>query len=100
MRNRLLVCLSLLGFNNIAPAFEVADYSIVDLTHAYGDSTLYWPTSPTSFEKETLAYGDTEQGYFYSAYAVCTPEHGGTHIDAPVHFVRGGLTTDELHLKT
>ncbi len=99
MRNRLLVWLFLLGFANVALAFEVADYSVVDLSHAYGDSTLYWPTSPTSFEKEILAYGDTEQGYFYSAYAVCTPEHGGTHIDAPVHFAKGGLTTDELPIE-
>lgn len=96
MRNRLLVGLFMLALTNVALAFEVADYSVVDLSHAYGDSTLYWPTSPTSFEKDVLAYGDTDQGYFYSAYAVCTPEHGGTHIDAPVHFAKGGLSTDEL----
>lgn len=79
-------------------AFDPLDYRLVDLSHAYGENTLYWPTSPTAFEKETLAYGDSGGGYFYSAYSVCTPEHGGTHLDAPVHFADGGLTTDELPL--
>ena len=96
MCNRVLAWFFLLGLTDLALAFDVADYSVVDLSHAYGDSTLYWPTSPASFQKEVLAYGDTDQGYFYSAYAVCTPEHGGTHIDAPVHFAKTGLSTDEL----
>ena len=78
--------------------FDPRDYRLVDLSHAYGDSTLYWPTSPTAFEKQTLAYGDSGAGYFYSAYSVCTPEHGGTHLDSPIHFHEGGLSTDELPL--
>lgn len=82
-------------------ALELADYRMVDLSHAYGENTLYWPTSPTAFEKQTLAYGktdDTDAGYFYSAYTVCTPEHGGTHIDAPVHFAEDGLSTEQIAL--
>ncbi len=43
--------------------FDLTEYRIVDLSHGYGNDTLYWPTSPTSFEKHELAYGDTEQGY-------------------------------------
>ncbi len=64
---------------------------MVDLTHAYGPETLYWPTAPSRFELRELAYGVTEGGYFYSAYALATPEHGGTHLDAPIHFHEGGL---------
>jgi kynurenine formamidase len=82
-----------------AAAFELADYRLVDLSHSYGEDTLYWPTSPTAFQKETLAYGDSGAGYFYSAYTVCTPEHGGTHIDAPVHFAEGGVSADKLPLE-
>ena len=79
-------------------ALDLDAYRIVDLSHAYGENTLYWPTSPTAFEKETLAYGDSGAGYFYSAYTVCTPEHGGTHLDAPVHFFEGGASTADLPL--
>ena len=40
----------------------------------------------------------TDKGYYYSAYSVKTAEHGGTHLDAPVHFAEGRHTTDEVPL--
>jgi kynurenine formamidase len=76
-----------------------AGYRLVDLTHAYNEDTVFWPTSPTRFELETLAEGETDGGWYYSAYSVCTPEHGGTHLDAPVHFHETGKATDELPLQ-
>lgn len=79
-------------------AVDLSSYSIADLSHAYNKNTLYWPTATTHFELQTLSFGDTDGGYFYSAYAVCTPEHGGTHLDAPIHFHKGGLTNDALPL--
>ncbi len=82
-----------------ALALEPADYELVDLSHTYGEETLYWPTSPSTFEKTQLAYAETPGGWFYSAFAVCTPEHGGTHLDAPRHFSRTGLTTEALPLR-
>jgi len=96
---RITVATLALSLPIVAGAFELDDYRIVDLSHGYGDSTLYWPTSPSAFQKETLAYGDEETGYFYSAYTVCTPEHGGTHIDAPVHFFKDGKSTADLALE-
>ena len=41
----------------------------------------------------------TEQGYYYSAYKYCAAEHGGTHIDAPVHFAQGRLSVDKIPLE-
>jgi kynurenine formamidase len=81
-----------------ALALDISDYEFVDLSHAYGNDTLYWPTSPSRFEKQELAFGETEGGYFYSAFSICTPEHGGTHLDAPMHFSANGLPTDEVPL--
>ena len=80
-------------------ALDMSEYRLLDLTHAYNEQTLYWPTSPSRFEKKQLAYGETEGGWFYAAYSVCTPEHGGTHLDAPRHFARSGMTTDVLPLE-
>jgi len=71
---------------------------LVDLTYPYDEDTIYWPTAPSTFEKETLFRGHTERGYFYSAFSISTPEHGGTHIDAPIHFAEGQDTTDEIPL--
>jgi kynurenine formamidase len=79
-------------------AFDPSRYRIVDLSHAYDNQTVFWPTSPTKFELKQLAFGPTEGGYFYSAYTVCTPEHGGTHLDAPIHFSKEGRTADRIPL--
>ncbi|NNF12731.1 MAG: cyclase family protein [Gemmatimonadetes bacterium] len=70
----------------------------IDLTHAFGPSTVYWPTDTAGFQLEELAYGPTEGGWFYSSYAFSSAEHGGTHLDAPIHFAEGRLTTDEIPL--
>src|SRR6185503_17704809 len=43
-----------------------------------------------------LAYGQTPGGYFYSSNALCTPEHGGTHLDAPIHFAEGGWASEQI----
>src|SRR5919206_4750024 len=69
-----------------AVPLDLSAYRMIDLTHAYNARTVSWPTSPTRFTLERLAYGHTEGGYFYAAYTLCTPEHGGTHLDAPIHF--------------
>lgn len=72
---------------------------MVDLTHGFDASTVYWPTAATGFSMDTIAYGETPGGWFYSAYSVAMPEHGGTHIDAPAHFHRYGLSVDEIPLE-
>ena len=81
-----------------ALGLDVDDYRMVDLTHAYGKDTIYWPTAPSKFELTTLADGVTEGGFYYSAYALCSPEHGGTHLDAPAHFSESGLPNHALPL--
>lgn len=57
-----------------------------------------WPTPPSSFQLSQLARGRTEQGYFYAASSFCTPEHGGTHLDAPFHFSEEGQTLEQVPL--
>ena len=68
----------------------VAGWQMVDLSHAYGGDTLYWPTDTDGFRLDTLAEGEAAGGYFYAAKAFATAEHGGTHLDAPFHFAEGG----------
>ena len=72
----------------------------VDLTHAFGKETIYWPTDTQGFRFEELSYGPTEAGYFYSAYAFASAEHGGTHLDAPIHFAEGARTNDQIPLSS
>jgi len=72
---------------------------VVDLSHAFDEKTIYWPTSPSNFKLTKLSYGETPGGYFYAANSFCTPEHGGTHLDAPVHFSQRGKTADQIPLR-
>ena len=81
-----------------AQSFDVRKYRTIDLTHALNAKTLYWPTSPTSFKLDQLSYGPTPGGWFYSANTFSAPEHGGTHLDAPIHFGEGHLTVDRVPL--
>ena len=95
----LLGFLLLAGRGGAPQAIDLSTYRMVDLTHAYGSRTVYWPTSPTKFSLERLAYGKTEAGYFYAANTLCTPEHGGTHLDAPLHFAEGNRSADQVPLE-
>jgi kynurenine formamidase len=70
----------------------------VDLTHSFSENTIYWPTDTAGFQLEELAFGPTEGGWFYASYAFSSAEHGGTHLDAPIHFAEGRLATDEIPL--
>jgi kynurenine formamidase len=70
----------------------------IDLTHAFSESTIYWPTDTAGFQLDTLASGPSPGGWFYASYAFSAAEHGGTHLDAPLHFAEGRLATDEIPL--
>src|SRR6266853_953461 len=71
--------------------------AVVDLSYAFDSSTVYWPTAET-FHLEKDFEGTTDQGYYYSAYRYSAAEHGGTHIDAPVHFAKGRRSVDQIPL--
>lgn len=71
---------------------------VVDLSHAYDAETVYWPTAEKTFKLEKDFEGQTEGGYFYAANSFSTAEHGGTHLDAPVHFAEGKQTVDQIPL--
>ncbi len=75
----------------------VPEIPIADLTYAFGDSTIYWPTAEP-FAREVEAHGMTEGGWWYAAGSFSAAEHGGTHLDAPIHFAEGGRTATEIPL--
>ena len=88
------------GFSSLnAQTVDLGKMRIIDLTHAYNAQTLYWPTSPTSFRLEQLSFGITPAGFFYAANQFLTPEHGGTHLDAPIHFAEGKHFNHEIPLE-
>ena len=73
--------------------------TLVDMSYAYNSQTVYWPTAPM-FEKSTDFEGVTDAGFWYTAYTVKTAEHGGTHLDAPIHFSEGKHAADQIPLES
>ena len=76
---------------------QVKKSKFIDLSHNFSEETIYWVTSK-EFKLDTVFEGQTDKGYYYSANNFTTAEHGGTHIDAPIHFSKGGQTVDEIPL--
>ncbi|MGH7205379.1 MAG: cyclase family protein [Nitrospiraceae bacterium] len=68
---------------------------LVDLTHSFGEETIYWPNNKP-FHWEKTDWGTTAAGYWYASANFTASEHGGTHIDAPIHFGRGRSTLDQI----
>jgi kynurenine formamidase len=91
----LAACVATPDPQDMTPAFPRGE--IVDLSHAYDEDAIFWPTAE-AFRLDTVADGVTPAGYYYAANNFFTSEHGGTHIDAPVHFAEGRQTVDEIPL--
>ena len=69
----------------------------VDLTHDLAEDSAFWPTAE-GFRHQIASYGTTPGGWFYSSYNITLSEHGGTHLDAPIHFAEGKPTADQIPL--
>ena len=78
-----------------AAAQDLASGRWIDLTHPFNEQSVYWPTAET-FTLEEVFHGHTEGGWFYSSYNFSGAEHGGTHVDSPIHFAEGANTTDQI----
>ena len=96
MSNRPLVAAVFMLSLSVAAA-GAENETWVDLTHDLSSEAVFWPTAEP-FRLLVDAEGETDAGFYYSAYRFTTAEHGGTHIDAPVHFAKGRQTVDEVPL--
>ncbi|TBW26798.1 cyclase family protein [Gramella sp. KN1008] len=92
-----LVFISLLLAMQLCKA-QLRNGEIIDLTHSFSEESVYWVTAK-EFSLEEVTKGKTGQGYYYSANNFETAEHGGTHIDAPIHFAEDAQTVDEIPLE-
>ena len=78
------------------PAWEQS--RLIDLTHSFGADTIVWPTEQ-DFRLVLQQAGETPGGYYYASNRLEMAEHGGTHIDAPIHFSKGGQTLDQVPIE-
>jgi kynurenine formamidase len=102
----LLIAACLLSTTVIAEAQEKKDglleralrgeARIIDLSHPLNPRTPAFGGERDAFRYEKLADIDRE-GYASGAFRV--PEHFGTHLDAPGHFIAGRETVDRIDVK-
>ena len=85
------------GLDEDSLSDRIAAAAVVDLSYPFDEQTIYWPTAGR-FELIRESAGYTDAGYFYAANRFAAAEHGGTHLDSPIHFFEGGDTTDEIPL--
>jgi kynurenine formamidase len=69
----------------------------IDLSYSFDSTTIYWPTAQP-FRLEVVSAQRTAAGFYYAANNIAAAEHGGTHLDAPVHFAEGKHSTDQIPL--
>jgi len=82
-----------------AQGLDMTRYRMIDLTHPFEAETVYWPTVPSGFTLMTLSHGVNDKGFFYADEAFQAPEHGGTHMDAPLHFSQSGEAAEQVSLE-
>ncbi|MEE9201335.1 MAG: cyclase family protein [Candidatus Brocadiales bacterium] len=69
---------------------------VIDLTYPLNDKNPYWPGPRyRPFKHETIATLESD-GVYSGSYS--TPEHLGTHLDAPNHFDSDQPSVDQLSL--
>jgi kynurenine formamidase len=87
----------------VTPAFsqtqsavpDLAHAQLVDLTYSFDENTIYWPTAP-GFKWTKDQWGPAPGGYFYASASYAASEHGGTHLDSPLHFAEGHESTADI----
>ena len=90
----LAVTVLLFAHRHAGAAQPLGFTSVVDLTHAFSAQVpTFEPSDKSPFQAKTLATV-AKEGYFLREF--CMPEHFGTHLDAPAHFVGGLWTVDQI----
>lgn len=73
----------------------LSNATIIDLTHTMEVGMPAWPTQA---RYGSILHDSYDKGDESVHSMIVLSEHTGTHIDAPMHFQRGGATVDELAL--
>lgn len=72
---------------------------MVDMSHVYDEKTLNYPMWK-KFDMTVIVNGSVEGIDWLQGEEMTTATHMGTHMDAPSHFVLGGLNIDEISLSS
>lgn len=68
----------------------------IDVTEPISKNTIVWPGDPQAIITQVASY---EIGDHYQLSEVFMNLHTGTHIDAPLHFIREGKDVSQISLE-
>ena len=68
----------------------------IDLTHQIEENMPVFPGDPPPEIREVMTLGQD----IYAVQSIRFNNHIGTHLDAPSHFIEGGMTVDQIPLKS
>ncbi len=97
----IIILVSIILFFNLctrSPDTSLENSKLLDMTYAFDENSIYWPTAE-SFKLEKAYWGFHEGGWWYTSNNYGASEHGGTHVDAPIHFAEKGKTIDQIPLQ-
>ncbi|MFZ2447914.1 MAG: cyclase family protein [Syntrophobacteraceae bacterium] len=81
-----------------APSSAGAKEKLIDMTFPFSEDSIYWPTDKP-FTPTVVFKGISDGGWWYASNQYAASEHGGTHVDAPIHFSQGGRTIGQIPLQ-
>ena len=68
----------------------------IDLTHRIEETMPVFPGDPQPELREIMTLGQD----YCTVQSIRFNNHIGTHLDAPSHFIEGGMTVDQITLET
>ncbi len=74
---------------------DVITSTWIDISLPFHTNMWHWPTDPPARAERIK---DRDKGDPVSLMEIQWVDHTGTHIDAPLHFIAGGKTIDEMPL--
>ncbi|RRH75460.1 cyclase family protein [Falsigemmobacter faecalis] len=80
------------GLSSARPALAAGSGKVADLTHAWDSDFPTFDGNPGILYEEAVNIDKSG----YQLYKLTIFEHSGTHIDAPLHFSKDGMSVDEI----
>jgi kynurenine formamidase len=96
----IMFCLSIVLVFLFIPSLRAERFKgkVLDMTYPFDEKTIYWPTADL-FKLTKISWAINESGFWYASNNYSASEHGGTHVDAPIHFGAKGRTIDQVPLE-
>ena len=69
----------------------------IDISVPLRDAMVHWPSDPPVSIKRVK---DIEQGDTANLSVISMGAHSGTHVDAPIHFLKQGQGIDNIPIDT